>query len=322
MRKNSIKNRLLVLALSASGCAYNTVLPDRTVVRYESNFWTPDSVIAICPVPQAPRQLPGIDPASCRMTALEFERYDREVSYYQECVEALGAEEELGVSLPERPRTFTVDSETVCRDQQAWQELREGHEKMKEHASRLERVVEDLSEALKREVVVAPKVEINPVVTLNPQANISSPGDLSLDFNRRKQGEQNYGLSMEEQAAICQGKNPAAELLGTVYFGDCVSDSQAQGTKGREDLLKKLAGALPGGGILLYCGNSSEPLASQCKPEVGDYGNLQLSWERGEGVANDHSQRLGEKLKGMTQVVYANGTNIDERSVRVYLVKK
>ncbi len=70
--------------------------------------------------------------------------------------------------------------------------------------------------------------------------------------------------------------------------------------------------------ILLTCGNASIPSARRCAP--GTYDNGLLSFDRSfhTGIG------LMEKIDApeVTWTSYANGTHLNEQSVRIYLISK
>ena len=290
----------------------------------------------IAQLPRKPNLLQGNDPATIVHNENEQNRYDCERAHYNAALEAYRE----GQPIPPRLcRPFKQpDPELQKAYEKEISRRQLEREKTIQKALDLKRAIDYIAKLMevlknrrasinfkpiiKNEPVIENKPEIKNEPKIEASPEISAiDADYVKDFNRKKQAEYGLGngLSLQEQEAICnRGNHPPAELIGTVEFNDCASDPVDKKEGGVDKLVNKIK-RIQWNNIILYCGNASEPLASKCPSETEDYGNLQLTWDRAKKLADHSKDKAG--LNGLIQIVYANGARLDERSVRVYLVR-
>lgn len=273
-----------------------------------------------CPLPRKIEFLPENDPASSLVNGLQLQLYDQETSYYQRCAQDVSS----GKPIPPRPETIKVTENFVNFLQEVQLEYGKEQAKIAE-ANAHERQAE--AEIKKAENRPSAYVSNNHILQ-NSSGGIG--GTLSSEgysvLQKVVQGAQIAGLSVEEQKAICDGNTGSKQgrLIGIVNFENCISTPAHSTSRGGIELLSNIETALKenhGSYTLLFCGNSSEPIASKCSISIRDYGNGQLSWDRGFSTAVYTYKSKKEFVADANMAVYASSASLNERSVKVYLVK-
>ncbi|MBT5022709.1 hypothetical protein HOK51_03705 [Candidatus Woesearchaeota archaeon] len=144
-------------------------------------------------------------------------------------------------------------------------------------------------------------------------------------------------IAFSDREKICAGGSVdglAAQYVGAVSFEECVYDPFVSSSKGMGDLLvsiTKHATENPGG-LFLSCGNASVPSAKKCAETFGgrikekrkgkpDYTNFELSFDRAATVLDAALVEMPDVLKNIALLAYPNGTNLDERTVKIYYVR-
>jgi hypothetical protein len=294
----------------------------------------------MCPVACPPEYRDGDDPITAFINIKKQERWDYERSYYQTCIEDV----RKGRPIPARETLAAVSPDFINKlmdYQLEW--IKERAKISAAEAEKAIRATEKAEKELEKLALLKGAWAHDSV-----QQVVVAPGDQKMIINMPHyfeggaitnlegligKGHQikivSAGLDIEDQRKICNGDNSSvAEVIALpqLDYIDCKHRPKDALNNGEQQYYGALEQKIPqlksGEYVLLSCGNATTKSAHKCEYDPKDTGNADVSWKRAYFALSGAVYRFKEKLEGVGMAAFMNRTALNERTAKVYLVKK